>query len=62
MEFTKDVDDKSLVIMAVFLLCAMCIAIMGQDALEVVEKSLYGLFGMAVGKQMNGNEGRVPPG
>ena len=52
MELIKDVDDKSLVIMAVFLICVLCVVTMGQDALGVVEKAFYGLFGAAVGKQM----------
>ena len=52
MEFVKDVDDKSLVIMAVFTLSLVCVVLMGAEALGVVEKAFYGLFGAAVGKQM----------
>jgi len=46
-----DVDDKQLVIVAVFLL-ALAGMFLLQDAGAIVEKAMYGLFGMAVGKAM----------
>ena len=52
MKATKDYDDKDLVIVSVLLICIAAIAIpyCSENAVALVEKALYGLFGIAVGK------------
>lgn len=51
----KDFDDKDLVIVATFLLCGGALVLssfftVGAEAIQLTEKGLYGLFGVAVGK------------
>ena len=50
----KDSDDKQMVIFAVFLICvvAMVAPDVQDSAYQLVEKALYGLFGIAVGKAL----------
>jgi len=47
-------DDKDLVIIAVMLICIAAMAIPGvsEGAMGLAEKALYGLFGIAVGKNI----------
>jgi hypothetical protein len=56
MERPFDLDDKDLVIIVVFLICAGCIFLFPADqGAAIVEKAFYGLFGMATGKGLSGN-------
>jgi len=53
-----DIDDKDLVILVVFVLCGMGIVILpAETASVIIEKALYGLFGIVTGKAIaqNGN-------
>jgi len=48
----RDYDDKDLVILAVLLICiaAMAIPYANPEAFGLIEKAMYGLFGIAVGR------------
>ena len=50
----KNYDDKDLVILVTLLIVLGAMAIPGVtgDAMQLAEKALYGLFGLAVGKAM----------
>ena len=50
----KESNDKDLVIVTVLLICIAAMIVPGvQDsAMQLAEKALYGLFGIAVGKVM----------
>ena len=49
----NDSDDKSQVILAVFVVCIIAMIIQPAPiVIELVEKLSYGLFGMAVGKAL----------
>jgi len=47
-----DIDDKDLVIIAVFFICigAMAIPNVSDPAFEMIKQALAGLFGIAVGR------------
>lgn len=55
----RDYDDKDLVIVVTLIIVVGAMAIPGvaDNALQLAEKALYGLFGLAVGKAIgqNGN-------
>ena len=46
-----DVDDKTLVITAVFLICAMAMFFL-ENPINLLENAMAGLFGIAVGRSM----------
>ena len=50
---TIDYEDKDLVIFAVFVLCVLSIlALDDANAVEIVEKAMYGLFGIVTGRSL----------
>lgn len=51
-------DDKDLVIISVLLIMVAALAIpyVQDPAFDLVEKALYGLFGIAVGKAVKGDK------
>ena len=50
-----DYDDKDLVIFAVFVICTMSLlALEDKMAVQLIEKALYGLFGIVTGKAIGG--------
>ena len=53
----KEADDKNLVIVAVFLLCLAMILINFAGSHDLIGNAISGLFGVAVGKGLNGNGG-----
>ena len=48
-KFWDDVDDKTLVIVAVFLLCTMAMFLI-DDPVNILTTGIAGLLGVAVGK------------
>jgi hypothetical protein len=50
----KNYDDKDLVILVTLLIVIAAMVVPGvtESALQLAEKSLYGLFGLAVGKAL----------
>lgn len=60
--FKKDIDDKDLVITAVLAICVIAMFVLPSgEASGIVSNAIAGLFGVAVGKSLNGNGGNVAP-
>jgi len=54
----QDYDDKDLVIVAVFLLCALAIVVsvfqpLAAEVTQLVQNGFSGLFGVAIGRKLN---------
>ena len=52
------IDDKSLVIVAVTVIVLVAMWVLGADAKDLVSNAITGMFGVAVGRSMNGGQAR----